>query len=653
MIVKIRQYQQGGGLMASIYQPVINTPGASGYSTAQTAINLLNGSTGGAGSSSSSDKGSITEKDLYTGLYKTIAEQGLLNDAQYIIKQLQTDLFNDQLLDPFGDSSNLSNQYLKALSYVSMAKSNQKLYDDAYKQATSNGSLEEAAVTSNGGVVVKKDGKLQIITPEQYKKDPSSYTLMTNANLLAERMNNPEQAFRNELLNIVQEGTSTKEISQLIKDFVGTLGSDTNELSGYTSVKNGQVQKGVSLLLAAAEKYGEAAVKDMVSVDGLYQLGITDTNSQKQILYAIRTVYDMLSPSQKTLLKLKSDGTDKGVMSLITQIISSGASSTFKFSTDLESGVDADGNRVGKSSKSDSESNGAKSSLITNIQKSIGGNEQTYIMNPGGTAELSVIGTHYGQLSTPSGSPIGKTSLEDMLSQSKLQSVSDVKSICFGDQLISPDHLKDVTYENLGATKVLLPAVGNESLWKPNFEYFEEYEKAAQAVRARGLNPNDDTNEQAMKALAEELEKVGLYDLIDRTTGLPNTKLVRPFLVTTGYASTKAGINNSKYIQEVSDSDIINNFIDTLSTKGADNKIHKYDLDTLNIFNPFDWGLGLGGTDTVYRGTIYIPINTNELAGLTASGQNLQSSYAYAREAEYQNSWKRLNAQKTTIDELK
>jgi hypothetical protein len=93
---------------------------------------------------------------------------------------------------------------------------------------------------------------------------------------------------------------------------------------------------------------------------------------------------------------LKSDGTDKGVMSLITQIISSGASSTFKFSADLESGVDADGNRIGKSSKNGSESDGAKSSLITNIQKSIGGNEQTYIMNPGGTAELSVIGTHYG-----------------------------------------------------------------------------------------------------------------------------------------------------------------------------------------------------------------------------------------------------------------
>ena len=641
--------------MASIYQPVINTPGATGgYSTAQTAISLLNGSTSGEASSKSSNNGEITEKDLYAGLYKTIAEQGLLNDTQYIIKQLQTDLFNDQLLDPFGDSSSLSNQYLKALSYVNIAKSNQKLYDDTYKQAASNGSLQEAAVTSNGGVVVKKDGKLEIITPEQYKKDPSSYTLMTNGNLLAERMNNPEQAFKNELLAIVQGGTSTKEISQLIKDYVGKLGSNTNDISGYSSVKDNQVQKGVSLLLAAAEKYGEQAVKDMVSVDGLYKVGITDTNSQNQVLNAIKTVYEMLSPSQKTLLKLKSDGTDKGVMSLITQIISSGASNSFKFSTDLESGVDSDGNKVGKSAAKDGSGNDdSKSSLITNIQKSIGGNEQTYVMNPGGTAELSVIGTHYGQLSTPDGKAIGKTSLSEMLSQSMLQSVSDVKSICFGDQLVSPDKLKDITYENQGATKVLLPAIGNESLWRPNFEYFEEYEKAAQAVRARGLNPNDDTNEQAMKALAEELEKIGLYDLIDRTTGLPNTKLVRPFLITTGYASTKAGIKDSKYIQEVTDEDTINGVIDTLSTKGKDNKIHKYELDTLSIFNPFDWGLGLGGSDTVYKGTIYIPINTNELAGLTASGQHIKSSYAYAREAEYQNAWKRLNAQTTTTDVLK
>jgi hypothetical protein len=50
-------------------------------------------------------------------------------------------LFNDSLLDPFGDTSDLSNKYLKALSYVNMAKGNQKEYDEAYQLAVSKDSL--------------------------------------------------------------------------------------------------------------------------------------------------------------------------------------------------------------------------------------------------------------------------------------------------------------------------------------------------------------------------------------------------------------------------------------------------------------------------------------------------------------------------------
>ena len=74
MKVKIRSYQ-GGGLIASIYQPVKVTPTSSAN---KYAISLLNGTQSSSGKDSS-DKGSITEKDLYTGLYKTIAEQGLLS----------------------------------------------------------------------------------------------------------------------------------------------------------------------------------------------------------------------------------------------------------------------------------------------------------------------------------------------------------------------------------------------------------------------------------------------------------------------------------------------------------------------------------------------------------------------------------------------
>jgi hypothetical protein len=130
-----------------------------------------------------------------------------------------------------------------------------------------------------------------------------------------------------------------------------------------------------------------------------------------------------------------------------------------------------------------------------------------------------------------------------------------------------------------------------------------------------------------MKALAQELEKENLYDLIDRTTGLPNTKLVRPFLITTGYATTKSGVKESTYIKRINDDDIIDSIINTLSEKGKDGKLKKYDFDrdTWGGYWPGDW---FGLHDSAYKGTIYIPINTNELAGSTASGQNIKSQYA-------------------------
>ena len=640
MKINVRSYQRGGGLKAAIYQPVTVTPTST---TAQYAINLLNGSGSTAATKSSGSDGKITEKDLYTGLYKTIAEQGLQSDTAAIIQSLQTELFNDSLLDPFGDTSDLSNKYLKALSYVNMAKGNQKEYDEAYQLAVSKDSLQENAVTTDGKLVVKtQDGEITTITPEEYRKNQNRYQALTNGNLLAERNMNPKYAFQNGLLQTVKNGTSSKEIYATINTAIQGLGNSSNDVYGYTSVQQQQIQKGISLIQTAALKYGPQAVLDMVSTDGLYKVGIKDKNQQNQVQLALDSLFQMLSPAQQTLLKVKSpNGTNKGAYGLLAQIIGSHASSTFEFNPDLESGVDANGNKVGKSAASgEDKGDNTTASFITNVQKSMGGNEATYVVNPGGTAELSVTGTHYGVLQTPDGKAVGKTSLQNMLQETMLQGVTDVRAIYFGDQQVSSDHLKDITYENEGATKVLLPAVKSGSLWRPNFEYFDEYEKAAQAVRAQGLNPNDTDNPEAMKALAKELEKLKLYDLIDRTTGLPNTQLVRPFLVTTGYASTKAGIKDSKYLTKIDDSNVAESMIETLSEKGLDGKVRKYDLDA-DSWWPGDW---FGLHDEIYKGTIYIPINTNELAGATASGQKIKSPYAYAREQEYQQSWKRINS---------
>ena len=304
MKINVRSYQRGGGLKAAIYQPVTVTPTST---TAQYAINLLNGSGSTAATKSSGSDGKITEKDLYTGLYKTIAEQGLQSDTAAIIQSLQTELFNDSLLDPFGDTSDLSNKYLKALSYVNMAKGNQKEYDEAYQLAVSKDSLQENAVTTDGKLVVKtQNGEITTISPEEYRKNQNRYQALTNGNLLAERNMNPKYAFQNGLLQTVKNGTSSKEIYAAINTAIQGLGNSSNDIYGYTSVQQQQIQKGISLIQTAALKYGPQAVLDMVSTDGLYKVGIKDKNQQNQVQLALDSLFQMLSPAQQTLLKVKS-----------------------------------------------------------------------------------------------------------------------------------------------------------------------------------------------------------------------------------------------------------------------------------------------------------------------------------------------------------
>ena len=318
MKIKVRSYQRGGGLKAAIYQPVTVTPTST---TAQYAINLLNGSAGGATSSSKSD-GKITEKDLYTGLYKTIAEQGLQSDTAAIINALQTELFNDSVLDPFGDTSDLSAKYLKALNYVSQAKGNQKEYDEAYQLAVSKDSLQENAITTDGKVVVKtQNGEITTITPEEYRKNQNRYQALTNGNLLAERNMNPKYAFQNGLLQTVKNGTSVKEILNNINLFVQNLGNNEDTLQGYTRNDLTSIQGGLALLNTAASKYGSEQVADAIKEGGLYKVGISSTDQIKQAQMAISAIFEMLPENQKTLLKMKSDGTQKGLLATISLLV--------------------------------------------------------------------------------------------------------------------------------------------------------------------------------------------------------------------------------------------------------------------------------------------------------------------------------------------
>lgn len=599
MIVKIRQYQQGGGLMASIYQPVINTPGATGgYSTAQTAISLLNGSTSGT-SGKSSNNGEITEKDLYAGLYKTIAEQGLLNDTQYIIKQLQTDLFNDQLLDPFGDSSSLSNQYLKALSYVNMAKSNQKLYDDTYKQAASNGSLQEAAVTSNGGVVVKKDGKLEIITPEQYKKDPSSYTLMTNGNLLAERMNNPEQAFKNELLAIVQGGTSMKEISEVIDQYTKNLGSQDSLTEKYTD--DATVQQGIHELKQLVKTNGAEKVISSLQNGQLYKIGVESKSNAQNILIALDSIYNALNQPQRTLLELH------GGKAALAGLLAIQSKDSFKFTIDAQ--------KEKSSSSSSSTSGGGKGEAELNYAEVLlhGSNEPELVQFGVKNSVYSALGRH-SRITNYQGESLGTDFSFNELYKSQVGAVLNKDQASFGDIPINKAFKDRIIVTNDDIVGVDLPyKTLSDGRIVPNFELLSKVREIDNTILQQGLSPNNPSDISKINKLYTDAKLPIKYSL-DSKGQIHLTGNYKRFAAIQAMADEQALMGgyqiSNPTLEVVEDENEQEDYIRKVQeiTKNKD-----YDLDKPGWFK--------FGDRHIVKGTIFIPITGSAIDARMASSK--------------------------------
>jgi hypothetical protein len=138
------------------------------------------------------------------------------------------------------------------------------------------------------------------------------------------------------------------------------------------------------------------------------------------------------------------------------------------------------GGKTAKSTSGSNDNSDLKTSLPLNVLKNIGGQDSYIDIDRGDGIHMSLRGTAFNQVKTPNGEPIIDTSLLQMLGMSGLQSiVADMRNIQFGDQVISPEALAYITYNNTGVTRVNLPVkAGN----KVNLDLLEKYEQAEQEL---------------------------------------------------------------------------------------------------------------------------------------------------------------------------
>lgn len=619
----IFKFQQGGATPPFVaYQPVI----VSDKRTTATQEEAL-----AAKATKESESGKLSSKDLYTMLKEKL--KGLPNDVNIAMNQLQQ---LEQLTSMDFDGSftqNIESKYLSTLQTMNQLSFSREQYDKALDNVKSNGGLNEAAIDQYGQVYMTNGKDYKLMSPEEAKQ--SGWKQMTNQDLLYLRANDPSLSGKDEILNVVNNGIGISQVTKMIQDSIGNLGTNSNSETAYATTQQGQLIQGLNDFIKAAQETGQYDA----SIEDLYKAQIINKTQAQQASQAIAYIYKTLPQNAKSLLKTRTEGgTDKEALNLVSTLVLSKTSTEKSFTADLEGGptkksMSKDAN-VG--SKDDTD---MKTSLPLQIMQDMGESDVAPItIDKGDGIQMSVYGSFFSAVTDKKGDTITNTSLQNMLAQSGLQDiVKNVRNITFGDQKLTPEQLSKITYNNTGVVRAELP-VNEDGTVK--LSVLDDFNAAMNEIKGLG---------NASREQVEAIKAKYHLDQYLKDDGTPNPKHTAPFILTEGYTTEKNGIEDTAYVKHIKNptDDQIQLIKDSLTVgTGKDAKVP--DIDTFDWYNPFDWF----GTENIYKATVYIPISNNVGAAVRGGNQNLDYNEALKYEMKYRNFQKMNDAKTTSADVL-
>ena len=578
---------------------------------------------------SDADKGKLTSKDLYTMLKEKL--KGLPSDIDVAMWKLQS-VEESLNLDFFHDfTSNIENRYLNALQTMNQLSFSREQYDKAMETVKSNGGLNEAAIDQYGQVYVTNGKDFKLISPEEAKQ--SGWTIVTNQDLLYMRANDANLAGNDKVLNVVNNGIGISQVTKMIQDSIGNLGTSSNSETAYATTQGGQLIQGLNDFIKAAQETGQYDA----SVEDLYKAQIINKTQAQQAQQAISYIYQTLPENAKALLKTRTEGgTDKEALGLVSQLVLSKTSEDRQFTVDLEGGPTK--KSMSKDANAGSKDD-MKTSLPLQIMQDMGESDVAPVtIDKGDGIQMSVYGSFFSAVTDKKGDTITNTSLQNMLAQSGLQDiVKNVRNITFGDQKLTPEQLSKITYNNTGVVRAELP-VNEDGTVK--LSVLDDFNAAMNEIK--GLGNVSPQQVQAIKAKYH-------LDQYLKDDGTPNPKHTAPFILTEGYTTEKNGIEDTAFVKHIKNptDDQIQLIKDSLTVgTGKDAKVP--DIDTFDWYNPFDWF----GTENIYKATVYIPISNNVGAAVRGGNQNLDYNEALKYEMKYRNFQKMNDAKTTSADVL-
>ena len=601
---KKRKYQAGGGLPFVGFTPV--------FATSEKGV---------PAKATKEDKeaknADLTTKDILE-LLKDI--DGLPSDIN-AIQSLMSDFVISDKMDPLGldSSSSIAARYMSLIGKIKVAKSNKEWYDKAYERLRSNNALNELAVDSRGSFIgMNREGDFARFTAEQIASgDVGDYQMLTNSELLDIRANTALAPFDANIIMEAANGIGMDQINDHINKVIQNLGSDKTQTQVFGD-QSKEVLAGLRQLQYAAQEVGQD-----LSISQLYEANVFTESQAQQANLALNYLYKTLPSNMQALLFAKS-GSAEGAQQLIKSLVDSKLSKTTKLEF-------APKNKPGASSTSSSKKtgnilvDGLELSPAQMLQQGFGERESILIQ------DKSSGGIHVEAITMPvtnkGGDPVGATTLEG-IATSQYGGMLDFSNASMGGKTIPFEGRRNIAVDGSKIYSMYLPIDQDEFIKGnivPDIALIDKVNTINKQIKEKQITDANVINQMYMDA--------GLPVYLNGD-GTVVPQYYRRFGVLNGTALDNAfgkDFVGSDYLKEIDDEDIINGALDILNYGRS--KEDRIEYDAKNFFN---FGGLLGEYDSVYQGTIFIPMSNDIFLGIAGSGNTITSTDANNLEAKQQ-----------------
>lgn len=562
----------------------------------------------------------VSQKDIVDLMKNT---KGLANEMQISMSQLLNSLKLSEMLG--ASSDDLLRTYAQFKVQAEIMANNKAEFDKSVDQLKKDGALTDPVISTTGKLVYqKRDGKLGEVSVETYLANKNSYTILSNDQFTKLRQYSKQLAFDQDYINVLDNSMSAQKFDKLIDDLKGQINS--SEFKYNTLIDTDRIQEGLKTIQNLSRKEKQQLFTYLTAENasikkGVYNISITDKTNKESIEAAINYITSMMPKNAQIWASYKTGEKNpvQATKEMVTMALSGMGSQTTDYQVDYEGTSEE---FKSKNSK-DENSEQPKSTWLTNIQNGYGGEDVRRTYNEGSSAVFTARGTYYGGFLDKDGKSLTDLTANDLLQKTGISGISNVQSVYFGNQKLTPAQLSKVAIQNNGITYLILPCIKQNGSVMPDFSVVTTFENIVNDIIEK--NPNASPQQREQLITKKVAATPALRSLLTASGRLDSNKF-GAFLLTDGLVT-------DQYLDIRKDNEMVTQTEDQSNIDYYKNVV-KGEFDDFSWYNPGDW---LNNYTHLYQGTIYIPVtNNNPLSALLYSGQQPKEKIAREKQDAYQ-----------------